>query len=134
MGNIANASIIFQDDFEGGFSSDWSTTGSSAIIDDPLDTDQALTFPVTSNGYNASISLTDLSFGDYTLSFDYLGACGVLDCGGSIRTVIDGVYLQYIGSHTGHNGYLSEILGIGNIMNIPLPMCLLRYFLVFRIG
>ena len=110
FGNIANAGIIFQDDFENGFSSDWLTTGTSLIIDDPLETDKALTFPFTTSGYNASISLTGLSFGDYTFSFDYLGTCGGQDCGGSIRTEIDNAYKGYIGSHTGHNGYLSNLL------------------------
>lgn len=83
--STADAATLFFEDFESWLSPvKWATLGSAVIDTDPLEGDQALKFgTITSGGDLFSVGINNPT-GSYLLSFDYLGTCAGLGCGGFI--------------------------------------------------
>lgn len=87
--SIANASTLFFEDFESGLSQ-WNDAyqGFNAqTVTDPLNSgNQVLNFTALRGGGDlfSSNAFTSTTGGSFILSFDYLGTCGTLNCGGFI--------------------------------------------------
>jgi hypothetical protein len=88
--NVANAGVIFFDDFEDGNLMNnplYASNASGVIVSDTLEGDNALSFlPSPPDSYLESITMTSTT-GNVFLSFDYLGTCDGLTngCGGYMK-------------------------------------------------
>jgi hypothetical protein len=83
--NTASATTIFFEDFESDLSQ-WSTIGGGIIVNDPLESDNALSFSRVTGGGDIFSNVISNPSGSYILSFDYLGTCSDNDCGGFIMS------------------------------------------------
>jgi hypothetical protein len=84
--NVANASVIFFDDFDDGILMNnplYASNNNGIIVSDPLEVDNALSFSSASSSPLNSVSMSSTT-GLVYLSFDYLGTCDDLSggCGG----------------------------------------------------
>ncbi len=84
-----SATVLFSESFETDLSLWVGKDGGShqgAIVSDPLQSDNALTFTGLNSGGDIFTSSTffSSSTGNYTLSYDYLGTCSTNDCGGFV--------------------------------------------------
>jgi hypothetical protein len=85
--NVANAGVIFFDDFEDGILMDnplYAANNKGIIVSDPLEGDSALSFSGVSTGSDLNSVTMTSSTGNVFLSFDYMGTCVGLTggCGG----------------------------------------------------
>ena len=99
----ANATVLFEDDFEGDLSA-WTGTGGGAysgtIVVDPLDaSNNVLNFGLLNSAGDTFTSgaAFDPANDTFVLSFRYLGTCGTGDCGGYV-----GYSDAFPGSHSWH--------------------------------
>lgn len=92
----SSAATLFYEDFESDLSQWSANTGSlngsfgGVIVDDPLQTDRALTFSQLDGSIDIWTTSINNPTGSYILSFDYLGTCQTTNCGGFIWNSITG--------------------------------------------
>jgi hypothetical protein len=87
--NVANAGVIFFDDFEDGILMDnplYASNDSGVIVSDPIEGDSAFNFSSSDFGADLSSVVLTSTTGTVYVSFDYLGTCAGLSggCGGYI--------------------------------------------------
>ncbi|WP_100641725.1 hypothetical protein [Alteromonas facilis] len=86
LSNVANAAIIFSEDFENGLlfgaGNNWVSNISGAIVVDPLQGDKALSFRSLIGGGDLFSKTLTSTTGKFFISFDYLGTCQTNNCGG----------------------------------------------------
>jgi len=108
VSSVANAGIIFFDDFEDGNLMNnplYQKNDHGIIVTDPVGGDKALSFNGTDGGSDLDSVLLTSSTGMVYLSFDYLGTCNNLagGCGGYFYLPQSGK--GWIGTNSAHNNW-----------------------------
>lgn len=107
MSNVANAGVLFFDDFEDGDlmnNSLYSKNDHGIIVTDPLEGDKALSFNGTDGGSDLDSVVLTSTTGNVFLSFDYFGSCNLSGgCGGYFYLPESGN--NWIGTSSAHNNW-----------------------------
>ncbi len=106
--NVAQAGLIFSEDFENGLAfgagENWNSNISAIIVTDPLQGDSALSFSQLIGGGDLKSNTITSTTGKFYVSLSYLGTCNSSDCGGFFWNSLT----SWVGTHPSYPDLLVD--------------------------